>query len=302
MVKKSMRALASILIVFSVIVGLAWLGHNTYLLDKLKTNLFTNKSEVEVVDGTLEVHYLDVGQGDSTYIRLNDFDMLIDATTLKDSDSMMNQLKELNVKDLDLVIATHPHEDHIGGMEKIFKEYEVKSFYMPKIEHTTKTFQKMMQAVKDEGLQANIIKEGTELPVPDGLKAQVFAPMRKEYEDLNSYSPIIKLSFNSKSFMFTGDAEKDSEQDVVTKYGEDLKADVLKYGHHGSSTSTSEAFLNSVKPSIGIISCGTNNKYGHPHKETIQKSEERKIQLYETDKDGAVTIKTDGTSLKVSLD
>lgn len=301
MFKKSFKAIMSIVVVFSVIVGLAWLGHNVYLLDSLLGRNKTNTTVVTAPQGSLEVHYLDVGQGDSTYIRYNDYDILIDATTLKDSDDLIKQLKDLNVKDLDLVIATHPHEDHIGGMPKVFKEYDVKSFYMPQSAHTTKTFEKLVRAVTDEGIEMNVIKAGTMLPTPKELHTEVFAPLKTTYEDLNNYSPIIKMQFGDKAFMFTGDAEEDSELEVVKRYDNSLKADVLKLGHHGSSTSSSEEFLNAVKPSIGVISCGQNNKYGHPHKETLEKAKVRNMDLYRTDTDGSITIVTNGSDLNVTV-
>lgn len=253
----------------------------------------------EKVNGNIEISYLDVGQGDAVYIRVNDFDILIDAGPRSDVDKLMKQLEEKNIDDFEIVIATHPHEDHIGGMTKIFEEYDIKSFYMPKVTSTTKTFENMINAVKKEGLKINVIKEGTSFDLGEGARIDVYSPINESYEELNDYSPIMKLTFGNSTFMFTGDAEAYSEKQVISKYKDNLKADVLKFGHHGSSTSSSKEFIKVIAPKYGIISCGVNNKYGHPHRETLQTIDTYGIETYRTDINGEIIVISDGNNISI---
>lgn len=249
--------------------------------------------------GVLEISYLDVGQGDAVYIKVNDFDILIDAGPKSDSDKLMQQLEEKNIDDFEIVIATHPHEDHIGGMTKVFEKYDVKSFYMPKATNTTKTFENMMKAVSNEGLNVNVIKEGTSFELGEGARIDVYSPIQESYDDLNDYSPIMKLTYGNKAFIFTGDAEKVAEEEVVKKYANELKADVIKFGHHGSSTSSTKEFIEAISPKYGIISCGLDNSYGHPHRETLKIIEKMGIEAYRTDKEGQITITSDGNNIEI---
>lgn len=252
--------------------------------------------------GNLEISYLDVGQGDAAYIRVNDFDILIDAGPRSDVDKLMKQLEEKNIDDFEIVIATHPHEDHIGGMVKVFEKYDIKSFYMPKVTHTTKTFENMLKAVSEEGLKVKVIKEGTSFDLGQGAKIDVYSPIYESYEEFNDYSPIMKLTFGNTSYMFTGDAEAHAEQEVVAKYPKNLDADVLKFGHHGSSTSSTEEFVEAVSPEYGVISCGVDNKYGHPHRETLQTIDTHGIKAYRTDKQGQITITSDGNTINIKTE
>lgn len=259
-------------------------------------------SNIGSPSGNLEISYLDVGQGDAAYIRVNDFDILIDAGPRSDADKLLKQLEEKNIDDFEIVIATHPHEDHIGGMVKVFEKYDVESFYMPKVTHTTKTFENMINAVSNEGLKVKVIKEGTSFDLGEGARIDVYSPIYESYEEFNDYSPIMKLTFGNTSYMFTGDAEAHAEQEVVAKYPKNLDADVLKFGHHGSSTSSTKEFVEAVSPEYGVISCGVDNKYGHPHRETLQTIDTHGIKAYRTDKQGQITITSDGNTINVKTE
>lgn len=266
------------------------LGSMYYTKNKAKANMGP-------VDGVLNISYLDVGQGDAAYIRVNDFDILIDAGPRSESDKLMKQLEEKNIDDFEIVIATHPHEDHIGGMGDVFKKYDVESFYMPKVTHTTQTFKYMVEAVKREGIKIQTIKEGMSFDLGSGAKFDVYSPMYESYEEFNDYSPVMKLTFGETKFIFTGDAEAHVEEEVVAKYPNDLEADVLKFGHHGSSTSSIDEFVKSVSPKYGIISCGVDNKYGHPHRETLEKIKKYNIEAFRTDTQGQITLTSDGKKI-----
>lgn len=256
-------------------------------------------TDIGTPTGVIEISYLDVGQGDAAYIKVNDFDILIDAGPKSDSDKLMKQLEEKNIDDFEIVIATHPHEDHIGGMTKVFEKYDVESFYMPKVTNTTKTFENMIKAVSNEGLTAKVIKEGISFDLGEGCRIDVYSPIDESYDNFNDYSPIMKLTYGNKSFIFTGDAEKTVEKEVVEKYSKELKADVIKFGHHGSSTSSTKEFIEAISPKYGIISCGLDNSYGHPHRETLSIIDEMGIETYRTDKQGQITITSDGNNIEI---
>lgn len=248
-------------------------------------------------DSELMISYMDVGQGDAAYIKVNGNDILIDAGPRSNSKELLEQLKAKNIDDFELVIATHPHEDHIGGMVYVFKEYEVKAFYSPKITHTTKTYENLVKAVKDEGLKTKELKGGMVIDLGEGAKFEVFTPQKSEYEELNDYSPIMKLSFGDTSYLFTGDAEKLAEEEALAKYKTSLDSDVIKFGHHGSSSSSSNAFIEAVSPKYGIISCAKDNKYGHPHRETLDIIKKYNIKTFRTDTDGEIILTSDGKSI-----
>ena len=248
-------------------------------------------------DSELMISYMDVGQGDAAYIKVNGNDILIDAGPRSNSKELLEQLKAKNIDNFELVIATHPHEDHIGGMVDVFKEYEVKAFYSPKITHTTKTYENLVKAVKDEGLKTKELKGGMVIDLGEGAKFEVFTPQKSEYEELNDYSPIMKLSFGATSYLFTGDAEKLAEEEALAKYKTSLDSDVIKFGHHGSSSSSSNAFIEAVSPKYGIISCAKDNKYGHPHRETLDIIKKYNIKAFRTDTDGEIILTSDGKSI-----
>ncbi|EJT5913773.1 ComEC/Rec2 family competence protein [Clostridium perfringens] len=248
-------------------------------------------------DSKLMISYMDVGQGDAAYIKVNGNDILIDAGPRSNSKELLEQLKAKNIDDFELVIATHPHEDHIGGMVDVFKEYEVKAFYSPKITHTTKTYENLVKAVKNEGLKTKELKGGMVIDLGEGAKFEVFTPQKSEYEELNDYSPIMKLSFGDTSYLFTGDAEKLAEEEALAKYKTSLDSDVIKFGHHGSSSSSSNAFIEAVSPKYGIISCAKDNKYGHPHRETLDIIKKYNIKTFRTDTDGEIILTSDGKSI-----
>lgn len=253
-------------------------------------------------NGNIEISYLDVGQGDSIYIKVNDFDILIDAGPRSDVNKLMKQLGEKNIDDFEIVIATHPHEDHIGGMTKVFEKYKVENFYMPKITHNTKTFENMIKEVSNKGLKPKVIKEGTTIELGEGAKIDVYSPIKDSYDNLNNYSPIMKLTFGNNKFIFTGDAEIEVEKDVLSKYLDRLKGDVIKFGHHGSSTSSSTEFIKAISPKYGIISCGVDNSYGHPHKETVRLIKEQNIKAYRTDTQGQITLTSDGNNINIKTE
>jgi competence protein ComEC len=245
----------------------------------------------------LFVHYIDVGQGDCILVQVNNKNLLIDSGPNSDKKKLFNYLSNLDLKKLDYVIATHPHEDHIGNMADIINDYNISEFYAPKVQTTTKTFENMIESLKDKNLKIHVLKKGTNsIDLGENTTVTVFSPNKDNYENLNNYSPVIKVNYGNTSFLFTGDAEKDIENEILDN-NEDISADVLKVGHHGSSTSTSKRFLNKVNPSIAVISVGKDNDYNHPNDDTIKRLIENKAIIYRTDKDGTVIISSDGAKI-----
>lgn len=243
------------------------------------------------------VHYIDVGQGDSILVQVNNKNLLIDAGPVSNKDNLIYYLDSIGITSLDYIIATHPHEDHIGNMFSIINKYDVGKFYAPKVEHTTSSFEKMVESLIVKDLKINVINENIDtIDLGDGTLLTVFSPINEEYSNLNNYSPIIKIEYGNTSFMFTGDAEKEVESEVLSK-NTNLKSDVLKLGHHGSSTSTSPSFFNAVNPSIAIISLGIDNKYGHPSDKTTALLENNNLLVYRTDLDGTIILSSDGTNI-----
>ncbi|CDM68180.1 Metallo-beta-lactamase family protein [Clostridium bornimense] len=266
------------------------------------STIFTEDTALGDTNNELKVYFLDVGQGDSIYIRVNDYDILIDAGSNSNVGHLMEQLEKKNIDDFEIVIATHPHEDHIGGMTEVFSRYDVKEFYMPPVVHTTQAFESMLNAIVKEGIKAKPIKEGTHLDLGSNATIDVYSPIDSVYEDLNDYSTIMKLTFGDTKLIFTGDAESYAEKEVVAKHSEDLKGEVLKFAHHGSRTSSTDEFIKAVSPKYGIICCGEDNNYGHPHKETVDTISKYDIDTYRTDKQGEIEVTSDGKNIFIKTE
>lgn len=243
-------------------------------------------------EGELRVSFVDVGQGDSEFIELpNGETLLIDAGTNETGADVVNYIESLGYSSIDYVVGTHPHEDHIGGLDDVIRTFDVESVYMPKVTADTRTFEDVLDAVDEKGLTINTAKAGVTLVDVDGLSVKMLAPVLDEYDNTNDYSAVIRIVYDDTSFIFMGDAEQYAE-DLITG---DVSADVLKVGHHGSSTSTGGAFLQRVSPSYAVISCGLGNSYGHPHTETIEKL--GGIPVLRTDEMGTIVATSEGSEI-----
>lgn len=269
--------------------------------DKIK-NLFNQNNNqnqndyINTNNNLLKVHYLDVGQGDSIFIELpNNETMLIDAAESYQSENIINYLKNLNYQKIDYVIGTHPHTDHIGGLKDIINTFEIGKIYMPKVVSTTKTYESLLMAIKDKNLKINTAKAGTSIIDTDALKINILAPNNSTYTELNNYSVVTKITYGTTKFLFMGDAEKLSENEIK----ENVTADVIKIGHHGSNTSSSIDFIKKVNAKYGIISVGLNNKYNLPKEETITNWENSGTKIYLTSTNGTIRASSDGTNIKI---
>jgi len=245
----------------------------------------------------LVVHFIDVGQGDSQFLQLpNGQTMLIDAGTNEKASEVVSYLNRLGVKTIDYLIATHPHEDHIGGMDEVINHFEIGNIYMPQVTHNTKSFESVLKAIKAKGKKITAGKAGLTILDQEGLKISFLAPCGQKYEDLNNWSIVTRVEFGNTSFLFTGDAEELSESEILES-GQAVSADVLKVGHHGSRSSTSTSFLKAVAPKYAVISAGKDNSYGHPHEETLKKLKQKNITVYRTDINGTIILFSDGRQI-----
>lgn len=253
-----------------------------------------NSNENNNVDGSLSVHFIDVGQGDCIYINQGEYNMLIDAGNNEDGEKLVSYLKSLNVNGFDYVIGTHPHEDHIGGMDDIINNFEIENYYMPDKLSTTKTFEDVLDALDAKGLSYNVPKIDDEFKLGDATFKVIYSG--DDTNDINDSSIVLKMTYGDNSFLFTGDATSNVEEIILNK---DIKSDVLKVAHHGSSYSSTTEFLDKVNPKYAVISVGTNNSYNHPASITLQKLSNRDITVYRTDLDGTIIFTSDGTNLSV---
>jgi beta-lactamase superfamily II metal-dependent hydrolase len=247
----------------------------------------------------LKVHFIDVGQGDAILIQTPaGQNMLVDGGENACGDAMVNYLISQGVKDLNIVVGTHPHADHIGGLDTVINHFPVKYIYLPKVTHTTKSFRDLLDAVSKKGLKISTAQAGVVLPL-DGINCRFLAPVKDYYEELNNYSGVIRLEYGSHSFLLTGDAETESESQMLS-LGVNLKSTVLKVGHHGSYSSTSSNFIKAAAPQYAVIMLGKDNQYGHPHTQTLSRLNNAGIKIYRTDQNGTIVFTTDGKDMQVN--
>lgn len=245
----------------------------------------------------LSVYYLDVGQGDATLITKGDFCMLIDAG--KNSEAA-DYLEKLGIDKLDVLVGTHPDNDHIGGLDEVLRSVEVDTVYMSQTDKDTKTCRDVKSAVKHAGKELEMPEIGKEYTYEDNVVFRFLSP-RRQYPDSNNNSLVLQLAYGKTRFLFMGDAEEEVEEELLQE-GADLSCDVLKLGHHGSYTATSPAFLQKADPVYGVISCGKGNSYGHPHAEVMARLEDEDVQVYRTDTMGTVQAVSDGENVKLSTE
>ena len=255
-----------------------------------------------VTEGTLEVHMIDVGQGDCILIRAPEGNMLIDTGDwYADTEvAIKTYLEDLDIRDFEYVVITHSDGDHIGAADYIMDNYAVDNVIMPTDDvRTTNAYKTMMTAIENNGAEILDAVPGSTYSIGE-MEFKVLAPLGERYKDVNNYSVVIRVDFGESSFLFTGDAEADSEAEMVRLYtAADLDCDILKVGHHGSGTSSSRAFLDLVTPEAALISCGKDNKYGHPHNDVmIRLNIFAAGKIFSTHQLGDIVVVTDGEVIK----
>lgn len=239
----------------------------------------------------LTVSYIDVGQGDAALVQCDGHNMLVDAGTNASTERLLSYLDGIGATSYDLVVGTHPHEDHIGGLDKVVEQFDVANVWMPRVQADTRTFEDVLLAIKAKGLRITspAPRDTFEL---GGATVTALAPIGSSYAETNDYSIVLRIDYGGTSFLFTGDAEETSENEMLAA-GAHLKADVLKVGHHGSRSSTTDMFLDTTDPGYAVISCGADNSYGHPHAETLQKLDAKGIRILRTDRRGDRSVHRD---------
>lgn len=262
------------------------------------TNQQPEATQKEQGKEELVVDFIDIGQGDAILLRAGGEVMLIDAGDNNTEKDLVQYLKDKGITRIDYLIATHPHADHIGGMDKVIDSFDIGQIYMPKKAHTSKTYESVLTSIKNKGYKVNTGKAGVNFTLGQTIKVEMLSPMREEYSDINDYSIVMKVTNDEDTFLFTGDAEKEVEHDLL-EAGIDVDVDVLKLGHHGSSTSSSPEFIQAVDPEYAVILSGQDNKYGHPHKETIDTLGAGQITYYDTQVNGHITFISTGKGFKI---
>ena len=248
------------------------------------------------VTGECEFHFIDVGQGDATMIITEENVVLIDTGTQDHADSLLTYVKSYT-DTIDYMILTHPHEDHIGGADEIIESILVKNIIMSDADSNTYTFTKLLDAIERENI--NLIEGVAGDSYTAGeIEFTILSPLT-EFRDYNDYSLVTKVEFGNTSAIITGDVETHSERDMLEKYSfTTLKADIFQVGHHGSYTSNSTDFIKTIDPDYAVISCGIDNEYGHPHRETLEKLKKYDITYYRTDEVGSIVFFSDGKELE----
>ncbi len=262
-----------------------------------------NISDTEIKEGdiskeslsNLKVHFIDVGQGDSIFIELPNYEtILIDAGTSSKSKVVSNYISLLGYTEIDYLIGTHPHADHIGGMASIVDSFDIGKIYMPKVSANTKTYENLLQTILDNGLSVKSAKAGVSILNSNDLNISIISPVSSSYNNLNNWSAVIKLQYLDKTFLFMGDAEE-----LVENQLSDVDADVIKVGHHGSSSSSSKSFIEKVSADYAVISVGEGNQYDHPYASVIDDWKASGVKILRTDLDGTIVISSNGYNLVV---
>jgi len=259
------------------------------------------ESSAPASNAKLKVHYLDVGQGDSEFLELpNGQTMLIDAGVQERGAGIVSYIKGLGYNKIDYIICTHPHADHIGGMTEVVNSFAIGKIYMPRTSSsdtpTTKVYKNLLSAIKNKGLKINTAKSGVTVVDTGSLSIKMIAPNGTNYGDLNQYSAVLMLQYGNIKFLFMGDAGNVSENEITAN----VKADVIKVGHHGSKTSTGASFIKKVSPKYAIIEVGKGNSYGHPTAQCLKRLQSVGAKVYRTDEYGTIIFTSDGNVITVN--
>lgn len=247
-------------------------------------------------EGTLEVHYIDVGQGDATLIKCGSHAMLIDGGNNNKGTTVQLYLKKQGVESLDYVIGTHPDADHIGGLDVIVYKYNCEKVIMPDYEKDTRTYQELVDVIHDKNMKITYPVVGEQYALGEA-EFTIIAPNSNSYGgNANDYSVAILLEYGKNRFLFTGDAEEASEMEMLSN-GIELSADVYKVAHHGSRSASTQEFLNAVHPKYAVISCGEGNSYGHPHAEVLNRLRSMGVEVFRTDEQGSIIASSDGENI-----
>ena len=249
-------------------------------------------------NSNFEVHFIDVGQADSALIECDGETMMIDGGNVADSNVVAAYLKKEDVTELNYVVCSHAHEDHVGGLSGALSVTKADNIYAPKTETNTKAYKNFKKKAEEQNVEIKHPNIGDEIQLGSST-VEFLGPVDENGKDLNSTSIVLKITYGNTSFLFTGDAESDEEEEILNS-GADLKSTVLKVGHHGSRTSTSYPFLREVMPQYAVISVEKGNSYGHPNEETLSKLSDAGVEVYRTDESGEIVMTSDGNNISIT--
>ena len=251
-----------------------------------------------VTAGKYTIEFIDVGQADCILVSNGPDTMLIDAGNNEDGAKLVDYLATTGIEDIDYLIGTHPHEDHIGGLDDIIEHYDIGKLILPEKTANTKTYKDVIHAAEEKNLAVTNPQAGQTWNVGEA-ECQVLSCQAEDVNDMNQWSVVIRMTIGNISFLFTGDQEKENEETIL-ETGYEVTSTFYKAAHHGSRTSNSKEFLNEVDPEYIIIPVGEDNSYGHPHKEAMSTFADTEAEIYRTDQHGTVIIITDGMNYSIS--
>ncbi len=282
-----------IIISVAVLLVLALCGVGIYIFrDRLIEDDIVSQA---LEDGEIVLHFIDVGQADCILIMTPEGNMLIDTGTNSSESQLKSYLYDLEIESFEYLVLTHPHDDHIGGADMIVKEFDVENVIMTDADEDIDMYITLLSLIEDRDINLIEAVSGESFYVGE-CKSTVIAPNKdyEEYGEVNSTSVVLKCEFGECSVILTGDAETDSEAEMIAEYGDFLDCDILKLGHHGSKTSSSYRFLEITSPEYAIACCGKDNTYGHPAAEVVYRLNLFGIQLLRTDKEGSIIFTCNG--------
>ena len=243
----------------------------------------------------LFVHFIDVGQADCTLLKYGDTEILIDGGNTADGYDVTAYLQLLGVEEIELVVATHPHEDHIGGLPMVLKQFPVQAIWTNTVFYNSYAYDALFNRIEEFDIPLTHPQPGHKFTTGE-LTLTVLGPVKQNYKDVNDSSIVVMAQLGEKKFLLTGDMESIAEKDLLDS-GADVKADVLKVGHHGSYSSTSYSFLKAVDPDYAVVHVGADNDYGHPHDGPMSRLYDAQVRVFRTDRMSTVVAATDGNTI-----
>ncbi len=294
-----------IVIIVAVIASIgSKLGFWEYPFDGLEQTMGEGSSTSGFDGNDFAIHYIDVGQGDCSLIVCDGITMLVDAGENGHESDVINYLRSLGIKKLDFIVASHQHSDHIGGLAEVIEEFGADTLIMPRLTKvqtpTNSTYTAFLKAIKNSEIKTLASKPGDTYKLGSSV-IEILGPVTDDAEDINNMSIVMKVTYGSNSFLFTGDGEREEELEIIDT-GVDMDCDVLKVGHHGSKTSSCNEFLAEVTPEICVIQVGENNDYGHPHSAPLKRIAKYTDKVYRNDICGDIVVSSDGENISVEYE
>jgi competence protein ComEC len=265
-----------------------------------QTTPTTTQNTVTQSGQNLTVHFLDVDQGDSILLEIDGKSMLVDAGESDQGKVVKAYLQDQGISTLDYIVATHPHSDHIGGMNEILNNFQVEHFVDSGYPHTSKTYENMLKTIDQKNIPFQVAQAGQKIDFDPAVDIEVLNPAKTYSEDLNENSVVLKVTYGTTSLLLMGDAGLETEERII-KAGYNVDSDILKVGHHASRSGSGASFISAVSPEVSVIEVGAGNDYGHPHAEILERLQ-KASKVYRTDLDGTVTVTTDGSTYTVTTE